>query len=176
MLNQPYVYIYSDPQTGTPFYVGKGTGRRYKEHLQPSKLKRTYPLASKLRRMLSEGVQPQISQIFTSNEGFAFSLEVGLIRHLGKRCDGTGPLLNLSDGGEGATGIPNKHKGVSQPVWLIEKRAAALRGKKKSPEHIQAIVASKKEKHVKKRWVNNGNISRMIPLNTNLDGFKDGRL
>ena len=32
-----YVYIYKDPITNEPFYVGKGKGDRYKDHLYETK-------------------------------------------------------------------------------------------------------------------------------------------
>lgn len=59
-----YVYIYHDPENMKPFYVGKGKGRRYKEHLHEAKRK-PFPCnnrkLNKIRKILKSGVDPVIS-------------------------------------------------------------------------------------------------------------------
>lgn len=96
------VYTYSDP-AGVVFYVGKGslsTGR-HRQHLYRA----TNPaMKRKLAKLAVDGVVPVINivQKFL-NEADAFACEMALIAQYGRRAVG-GTLLNLTDGGEGASG------------------------------------------------------------------------
>ena len=81
------MYIRED---NTPYYIGKGTGnRRFKNHGRP-----THVPKDKNRIIL-----------YHDNllEEDAFKLEKLYIKLFGKKCDGTGILHNISDGGEGLT-------------------------------------------------------------------------
>jgi len=83
-----YTYIYWR-KDGSPRYVGKGCGDRYKSNLHNVEV-------------------PPINLITfvekdTTSEWAAF-LEMELIDKWGRLDDGTGILENLTDGGEGATG------------------------------------------------------------------------
>lgn len=125
-----YVYLYSDPQTLEPFYVGKGQGRRARAHLSRCKREQSY-FYMKLRKMLSEGIIPLIEKIEVSSEWFANELEKGLIRLIGRKDLGLGTLTNLTDGGEGSNksketrerishsrkGQPSGNKGKKQVAW-----------------------------------------------------------
>lgn len=53
-----YVYIYFDPGTKQPFYVGKGTGLRYNAHLGPSNLAGNTAKQNKIKKLLRDGKQP----------------------------------------------------------------------------------------------------------------------
>lgn len=98
-----YVYGYIDPRTEEYFYIGKGTDDRAYDHLLPYYFYRQTYFYRKLRKMLSEGIEPEIqfiSEELTNKE--ACQLEIELINEYGRIDLGTGCLCNLTDGGEGA--------------------------------------------------------------------------
>lgn len=102
-MKQFYVYIYSDPSRNfEPIYVGKGYGLRAYEHLSRGD---NHPLINRLKKMKSNGIEPLIEKIEVSNEEFAFMLECGLIKQFGRKKLKNGTLLNLTDGGEGVSGL-----------------------------------------------------------------------
>lgn len=99
-----YVYGYFEPDSCEPFYIGKGSGNRAFEHLQPYYLNRKTPFANKLKSLLRNGFRLEI-HFFDSElcESDANDLEHYLIQRFGRRP--YGPLLNLTDGGEGSSEI-----------------------------------------------------------------------
>lgn len=116
-----YVYTYIDPRDGTPFYIGKGHGRRDTLHLRTrqrhdSRYSR-HLFYCKLNKLIDkEGIVPIVSRL---NEGLseseAFRLEQFYILALGRRKYDTnpGPLCNLTNGGEGSAGyVPSPSNGV----------------------------------------------------------------
>jgi len=130
-MKQYYVYIYSDPLTFVPFYVGKGHGDRDKKHLKRTD-SRHFP--NRIRKMLRESRIPLIERIYTSSEDFAYMLEVGLIRQFGRADLGKGSLLNETNGGDGLRGliISESHKA---------KIAVSMLGKNKEPKTEACKVA-----------------------------------
>ena len=124
-----YVYVYIDPTkraknrygpynfTHEPFYVGKGHGKRSQSHLK-AVLK---GLASdgyldedeignlhkkrRIAKILRTGKEPIIRLLAVDmREQPSFSFEVYMIAKIGRRNKKTGPLTNLTDGGEGVIG------------------------------------------------------------------------
>lgn len=78
-----YVYIYRDPETEKPFYIGKGTGSRAYIHLdrcRKGKATHSDRLTRKIKAMLDDGLEPviEITKRFESSED-AFEEEVRLI-------------------------------------------------------------------------------------------------
>ena len=111
-----YVYIYLDtrkPGNYTygelnlnyePIYVGKGTKRRYKNHLS-LRCKMENNFYHKLNKIIDDGFEPEI--IITKDnisENEAFEYEIELIKNIGRLIDNSGTLTNLTIGGEGSSG------------------------------------------------------------------------
>jgi hypothetical protein len=96
-------YLYLDPKTSVPRYVGKGLENRPRQHI-------TNPARShqQLRRMLQkriqEGFNPCPIVILASDEADAFEMEELLISMIGRIDLKTGPLFNHTNGGEGTSG------------------------------------------------------------------------
>ena len=97
-----YVYIFIDPRNNLPFYVGKGNRRRMKSHFEPNRLAEISPKNSKIKKILSEGLEV-IIEIYKNglSSEEACETEKELILKYGRANLGTGILLNLTDGGEG---------------------------------------------------------------------------
>lgn len=91
-MNEYYVYGHYVPGEDTPFYIGKGRGRRYKKTDGRNKWwrhivnKHGYEV-----KFLHEGL----------TEEDALNKEIELIKYYGRRDIGTGILVNLTDGGDG---------------------------------------------------------------------------
>ena len=134
--NQFYVYIYLR-EDGTPYYIGKGkhnrawsnTGRAYKAPNDPERI-----------------------IIHTDNltEEQAFSLEMDLIAHYGRKDNGTGILRNLTDGGEGMSGhvpteehrrkIAEANTGKAPSDATKKKISQSLKGQSLTEEHRRKIA------------------------------------
>jgi len=100
-----YVYGYSDLQSCDPyFYIGKGKDSRSQDHLRDCYKKNT-AFYKKLQSMLDYGTLPVIEILINNlSEEDAFAYEMYYIRQYGRRDNGTGCLLNLTDGGDGTSG------------------------------------------------------------------------
>lgn len=97
-----YVYVYFDPTRELEaFYVGKGKGERSHCHLTRTD---KHPFTHRIQKMARHGVIPIIERYEGLSEEAALALEIALIAEIGRKDMGKGPLLNLTDGGEGASG------------------------------------------------------------------------
>lgn len=115
----PYkVYLHIKLDTGEPFYVGKGRGQR---PFIPNKRSSWW-----YKTVNKHGFDVIILEDNLTNEE-AFEKEIYWIARIGRQKLSTGPLINLTDGGEGASG--NK-----QSAETIEKRVKHIRGKSLSTE------------------------------------------
>lgn len=169
-----YVYAYLDPRKKSnftyekyifnyePFYIGKGNGTRLDEHLRESQLKEKTLKNKKIKKILNEGLSPIIIKI-SSNlfENDAFELEIKLIKIIGRLDLKTGPLTNLTNGGDGISGLlkTKKHRsrlslsltGIKRSKETRKKISLSLTGKpgrntgnKHSNETKDKISKSKK--------------------------------
>lgn len=140
-LRASYVYIIFHPVYGIPIYVGKGKGKRWLDHT-----KRSSNLLIK-RLVAKYGLDlpiVKIQQGLTDKQ--AFASEIALIKTIGRIKDG-GSLYNMTDGGDGVTGLSVESRkkmsearlGRKEPDWVREKKRLSHLGLKHSAEHCQAI-------------------------------------
>ena len=98
-----YVYRYDCPIRKEPIYIGKGHGRRAYDHLRRTQKK--HPFTARLLWLQKQNAEPIISFLHTDlSDGEALALESFYILKLGRKDLGEGPLLNMTDGGEGPSG------------------------------------------------------------------------
>lgn len=152
-MNIYYVYMYlrsKDSDTaliGTPYYIGKGSGRRAWRKGKGEKVK--------------PPTNPENIVIFKENltESEAFELEIQLIAEWGRIDNCTGILRNRTDGGDGSSGAirTEEHKKIisetqrnrvhnSPSQEVIKKRADANRGKKRSDDFCKLMSEINKGK------------------------------
>jgi NUMOD3 motif-containing protein len=135
-----YTYVWLR-ENGTPYYVGKGTQRRAYRRGSPPRD----------RIIVQEWL----------NESQAFEAEKFLISYYGRKDTGTGLLINLTDGGEGASGKPPlsaaaraciskaqkgnaRRSGAVLSVETKQKISKSLSGKKRSPESIEKQASKRR--------------------------------
>lgn len=124
--NKFYVYVLMDPRSPgpytyrfgekkftfpyLPFYIGKGRGKRLTSHEEWA---RAYPdpvqghhKGNTIRKLLRLGLAPITLQLNSDLdiECVAFAKEQLLIQSIGRLNTRSGPLTNMTEGGEGATG------------------------------------------------------------------------
>lgn len=148
-----YVYIYKTPD-GTPFYIGKGKGQRLYVHIAETKNRHKIKKGSRvnikkldmIESILNDGQFPIIEKIDENlSETKALKLEKKLIKEIGRLDLGTGPLLNLTDGGEGISGnvcSEERKRKISSAITGIkrsEETKNKLRNKKRSIEQKKAM-------------------------------------
>jgi hypothetical protein len=139
-----YVYVLFREDGTTPFYVGKGAGNRWLDHLRnPIRGPRRHK-DSIISNMLAKGVdvpKQKVAENLTAEE--ALALEIKLIRLIGRKPNG--PLVNETRGGEGVVDPSDetrKRMGASQrgrvhPPEIRAKIAAASSGRVQSEETKQ---------------------------------------
>lgn len=121
MKNSFYIYVYLDPRKSgkfeysdfcslyEPFYIGKGKNKRCYYHLneannEHSKLKNRFNI-NKIKSILKEDLEPFIEKIFINlSEEESYNKEIDLIKEIGRKNLKTGPLTNLTSGGDGTSG------------------------------------------------------------------------
>ena len=131
--NQFYVYAYLR-KDGTPYYIGKGKG------------KRAYSNRGRRINKPTDNSRIQILEYY-ENEEDAFTKEIELIKQYGRKDIGTGILWNMTDGGEGT---------VNKSSESIEKIRQAMTGKVMSEETKEKLrIARAKQvftEEQKQRW------------------------
>lgn len=94
--NMYYVYIHRKATTGEVFYVGKGHGNRAYSHSNRNKIwQHVVEKHGFIVEIVTESIQ----------EWYAFELERDLILAHGRRIDNSGTLVNITEGGEGISGL-----------------------------------------------------------------------
>lgn len=129
-----YAYMYLH-ENGIPYYVGKGHKWRVYDHCNH----RAKPPKNREQIILEHYL----------TEEDAFFAEKFLIALYGRKDLGTGCLWNLTDGGEGVTGLKRSPENIEKMRRASlgrkhspesrEKMRQAMRGKPKSQDHIEKV-------------------------------------
>lgn len=140
-MNTAYVYIHKRLNTGLPFYIGKGTGKRLFGKQQRSK--HWQNIIKKDGGFIAEKIVENV------DDEFAFLAEIEAIdkyRKLGFK------LINKTNGGEGQSGN-SVNLGIKKSETHKQKLREANLGKIQSIKTIEKRKNSIKEKE-KNGWIN----------------------
>jgi len=148
--NNYYVYAYMN-LNNLPFYIGKGKEDRAAYHIleasKPNKKHSNKHKLNTIRDILAKNGEVVIKYIDTNlTEKLAFELECFLIELLGRRDNKTGILTNLTDGGEGLTGLERNLSGEKNPNYGKRGEKAIWWGKVHSEETKRKQSESQKGK------------------------------
>jgi hypothetical protein len=135
--NRYYVYHIINPTTNRIFYVGKGTGNRYKQHLTDKpEYAHNKRLNGYIRNLLENNTPPIIAKIAENlTEDDAYKLEESEIKTCGRvGFEENGILLNITDCGKSPS-----LRGENHPWW----------GKKHTDESKKKMSETKKELYAK---------------------------
>jgi hypothetical protein len=156
-----YVYCYMDPRPGRigeTLYIGKGTVSQHRAYKHWKHKADNIILNRIFKECRALSLVPPCEIVATfDEEAAAFAHERELIARLGRRDLGRGPLCNLTDGGEGASGhihtsearakMATAHTGLKRPPEVINKCAEFHRGRQRSSEtkaKLSAISTGKR--------------------------------
>lgn len=141
MHKQFYVYIHKKPD-GTPFYVGKGTGKRaYTFH------RRTEWHKNIVSKYGKDNIIVEVINCISESQ--AFDLERVYIKQF--KHDGV-CLVNLTDGGEGVAGLIRGEPSEAHKIKNAEAKKGNTfrRGSKHTPESIEKM----RKAHLGKKMTN----------------------
>jgi NUMOD3 motif len=132
-----YVYIYFRLD-GSPCYVGKGRGRRWRTHCHRACSN------GRLAKIISNagGNLPIVVIRKNLSNDEARSIERAFISAIGR--GRRGPLVNMTDGGEGIAGIPMLDE-------IKRKISRANRGRRLTAEHRANLSRARKEMFARRR-------------------------
>jgi len=188
-----YTYIYLDPRNPgkyiygdyifefEPFYIGKGKYEQHLTHLNEAKnflKKSTIDVQKKcsnsykifkIRKIINSGLEPIILKVEENlSEQQSFDLEIWLIWAIGRNDLKTGPLSNLTSGGEGCSGyiksietrkkLSESQKGERSHMWgkhhsseTKKKMSLSRRGEKNPLYGVHPSTETRKKMSEKKK-------------------------
>lgn len=163
-----YVYAYLRKSDFTPYYIGKGKGKRAwtKHHFEiPHNIKNIVILADNL------------------TEPDAFQAEMLLIKMYGRKDLGTGILNNTTDGGEGSSGGNTWRIGISdielfgeeRAKEISNKRVASARGKTSCYGKHNGMFGRSASKEQNLKWFTDGKSDIFVTFGTEPEGFVLGK-
>lgn len=132
MDKQYYTYLWKDPKTNVPIYVGKGQQKRAWDHLRAHS-----KLGCTLRKRIREGFNLQPIIHYEADEQQAYFMEKVWIMLHGRADLGEGTLFNKSEGGN----APPSPKGRKQSVETKARRAITV----SKPEFKAMMAPIRKE-------------------------------
>ena len=151
-----YIYVYLDTRKKgsysygefhfeyEPFYVGKGVSDRYSSHLRIAKGSRkgkNNRVISKIKSILDDGFEPIILKVIENlSKSDYSSYEILTIKTIGKSCDGLGPLLNTTNGGDGGITWIGEHHNKGKKLEEIVGEERSLELKQKLSEYASKRV------------------------------------
>lgn len=170
-----YVYVYLDPRRpGTyvyglykfdyePFYVGKGKNNRYYDHIKRRASYKT-PVAKKVRSLMENGTKPEIL-IYQDklNSINAYELETKMINMIGRRDLGTGPLLNLTDGGDGVSNVSQLTREKLRNKIVSEATKQKIRAKRAKQIFSEESI-KKRNKTMETSMIGNSNGAKQFVI------------
>jgi hypothetical protein len=166
-----YVYELRHPETNSVYYVGKGNSRRsrHNDHVNEAyrlinwRKEQNNIHAGKTRKIIEQGLNPLFVKVFeTVNKTDAFEKEIELIARYGRINMKTGPLANLTEGGECATGW--KH--TDEAKAKISKAHTGRILSEKQKQNLSKIHTGMKHTNEAKRKISEFNIGRKHSIET----------
>ena len=140
-----YVYLHRKASTGEVFYVGKGRGdRKYDMQDRSVYWKRIVKKHGRIVEVFKAGL----------TEIQAFAIESELIKLHGRRDLGKGPLCNMTDGGDGASGqiMSDSAKEkvrlaqIGNTTWLGKSHTEETKAKMRKPKSEETKAKMRKPK------------------------------
>ena len=152
-----FVYALFDPRDNGVRYIGRGVGRRLNWIRYPKSTNQygVHPWLIELKR---QGLSPIVTKVLEGlTKEQTARWEKDLIDFIGRAVSGTGPLLNISTGGEsGSAGRPvteetrrkcrKCREGLKHSRKSLQKMSIAKKGKKASAATCQKMSKSRKGK------------------------------
>jgi len=150
-----YTYELLRP-TEEPFYVGKGlSGQGTERIFQHENQDKRNPLKLNIINKIKQDggqLRYKICELF-DEEKDAFALEIDLIAKYGRRNNGTGILSNMTDGGEGASGITEETRKNRRKKRILffennpEAKMQLVRWAKDNPEKYKEALKRSANTH-----------------------------
>lgn len=170
-----YIYVYLDTRKKgsysfgdfhfeyEPFYIGKGVNERHLTHLRVangSRKGKNNLIVTKIKSILNDGFEPTIIKIIEglTKENYD-SYEISTIKLIGKSCDGLGPLLNTTDGGDGGVTWIGEHHNKGKKLEEIVGEQKAIELKQKLSNQ-----ASKRVGELNSNFGNKGELNPMFGI------------